>query len=127
MAHNPAIDWSLAARRDVEQFMHDEFHESLPSTPDRDALIGADRAAYVLHQTISYEYARPVRDLRQRLMVMPRDRHADQRVWSNASTFGRTATSGSGGGKIGSVTPSSTSACRPSTMDRIPHEGNPGP
>ena len=40
MAHNPSIiDWSSAARRDVEQFMHDEILESLPSVPDRDALI----------------------------------------------------------------------------------------
>ena len=74
----PTIDWSLAARRDVEQFMHDEFLGSLPSIPDRDALIRADRAIYLLHQTIAYEYARPVRDLRQRLMVMPRERHGDQ-------------------------------------------------
>ena len=79
MAHNPSIiDWSSAARRDVEQFMHDEFLESLPSVPDRDALIRADRAVYLLHQTIAYEYTRPVRDLRQRLMVMPRERHGDQ-------------------------------------------------
>ncbi len=48
------------------------------NVPDRDALIGADRATYVLHQTIAYEYAQPVRDLRQRLMVIPRERHGDQ-------------------------------------------------
>ena len=55
----PTIDWSLAARHDVEQFMHDEFLGSLPSIPDRDALIRADRAIYLLHQTIAYEYAAP--------------------------------------------------------------------
>ncbi len=59
--------------------MHDEVFESLPRSYDRNALIDADRATYVLHQTVSYEYAKPVRDLRQRLMVMPRQRHADQR------------------------------------------------
>ena len=79
MAHNPpTVDWSPAARRDVEQLMHDEFLESLPNVPDRDALVRADRAVYLLHQTIAYEYTRPVRDLRQRLMVMPRERHGDQ-------------------------------------------------
>jgi transglutaminase-like putative cysteine protease len=72
------VDWPLAARGEVEQLMHDEFPGSLPSVPDRDALIGADRAVYLLHQTIGYEYERPVRDLRQRLMVMPRERHGDQ-------------------------------------------------
>ncbi len=65
-------------RHDVEQFMHDEFLESVPNSYDIDALIGADRATYVIDQTVAYEYAMPVRDLRQRLMVVPRERHGDQ-------------------------------------------------
>jgi transglutaminase-like putative cysteine protease len=76
--NNPANQGSLADRRDVEQFMHDEFFESLPSSYDRDDLVGAARATYVLHQTVAYEYAGPVSDLRQRLMVTPRARHGDQ-------------------------------------------------
>ena len=69
---------SVARRHDVEQFMQDEFLESLTSSYDYDALIGADRGTYVLHQTVAYEYAAPVRNLRQRLMVMPQARHGDQ-------------------------------------------------
>jgi transglutaminase-like putative cysteine protease len=65
-------------RHDVEEFMHDEFLDSLPTSYDTDTLIGADRATYVIDQTIAYEYATPVRDLRQRLMVMPREFHGDQ-------------------------------------------------
>ena len=58
--------------------MHDEFLESLPTNYDTAALIGAERATYVIHQTIAYEYAVPVSDLRQRLMIMPREQHGDQ-------------------------------------------------
>jgi transglutaminase-like putative cysteine protease len=58
--------------------MHDEFLESLPNSYDTDALIAAARATYVIDQTVAYEYSVPVRDLRQRLMVMPRERHGDQ-------------------------------------------------
>jgi transglutaminase-like putative cysteine protease len=78
MGNNPNKHWFMAERHDVEQFMHDEFVESLPSSYDRDAVIAANRATYVLHQTVGYEYARPVHNLRQRLMVMPRERHGDQ-------------------------------------------------
>lgn len=65
-------------RHDVEQFLHDEFLESLPNSYDTDSLTGADRATYVIDQTVAYEYSAPVLDLRQRLMVMPRERHGDQ-------------------------------------------------
>lgn len=78
MGNNPIRGRSVAGRHDVEQFMHDEFLESLPNSYDSDALIGAHRATYVIHQTVAYEYALPVSDLRQRLMVMPRERHGDQ-------------------------------------------------
>ena len=78
MRDNPAGSQSVPDRHDVEQFMHDEFVESLPSSYDRDALIEAKRATYVIDQTVAYEYALPVHDLRQRLVVMPRERHGDQ-------------------------------------------------
>src|SRR5450756_2236713 len=37
------------------------------------------RSAYIIHQRISYRYDGPVRLLRQRLVVQPRERHGDQR------------------------------------------------
>ncbi|HWF58406.1 MAG TPA: transglutaminase family protein [Candidatus Dormibacteraeota bacterium] len=37
------------------------------------------RSAYVIHQRITYRYAGPVRRLRQRLVVQPREHHGDQR------------------------------------------------
>jgi transglutaminase-like putative cysteine protease len=70
---------SRAERRDVERFLHDEFFESLPTGYDGNALAGAARATYALRQTVAYDYTRPVRDLRQRLVVTPPERHADQR------------------------------------------------
>jgi transglutaminase-like putative cysteine protease len=78
MSNDSTTNGSAAGRHDVEQFMQDEFLESLTNSYDYDALIGADRATYVLHQTVAYEYAAPVRDLRQRLMVLPQARHGDQ-------------------------------------------------
>jgi transglutaminase-like putative cysteine protease len=36
------------------------------------------RGAFVIHQRITYRYDGPVRRLRQRLMVLPRERHGDQ-------------------------------------------------
>jgi transglutaminase-like putative cysteine protease len=38
------------------------------------------RTAYVIQQRISYRYEGPVRRLRQRLMVQPREHHGDQRL-----------------------------------------------
>ena len=78
MRNDSTSRWSLAGRHDVEQFMQDEFLESLPRSYDSDALRGAVRGTYVLHQTVTYEYATPVRELRQRLVVMPQARHGDQ-------------------------------------------------
>lgn len=56
---------------------------------DRDDLEGVDtsavdwtrvrRGAYAIHQRITYRYEGPVRLLRQRLVVQPRERHGDQR------------------------------------------------
>lgn len=37
------------------------------------------RSAYVIHQRINYQYEGPVRRLRQRLLVQPREHHGDQR------------------------------------------------
>ena len=37
------------------------------------------RSAYVIHQRITYRYEGPVRRLRQRLLVQPREQHGDQR------------------------------------------------
>lgn len=66
-------------RREVEALLHDERLDSLPADYDQAALLAAERAVYVLHQDVAYEYDRPVRDLRQRLMIVPRAQHGDQR------------------------------------------------
>ncbi len=63
----------------VEEFLHDEHLESLPNGYDRTALVEASAATYVIHQDVSYEYDKPVRDLRQRLVIVPRRNHGDQR------------------------------------------------
>jgi transglutaminase-like putative cysteine protease len=63
----------------VEEFLHDELLESLPSDYDRSALAQANAATYVIHQDVSYEYDKPVRDLRQQLVILPRKDHGDQR------------------------------------------------
>ena len=36
--------------------------------------------AYLIHQTFHYEYTGPIRDLRQRLVIIPPERHGDQRL-----------------------------------------------
>lgn len=66
-------------RRDVERFLHDELLEALPVHYDRDALLDARRAVYVIHQDVTYDYTKPVRDLQQRLVILPRSVHGDQR------------------------------------------------
>ena len=63
----------------VEEFLHDEHLESLPDDYDRSALARATAATYVIHQDVSYEYDKPVTDLRQRLVILPRRNHGDQR------------------------------------------------
>lgn len=79
MNSNEQTDPRGPTRRDVEQFMRDELLESLPATYDRSALLAATRAMYVINQTVAYDYSKPVGDLHQRLVVLPRRRHADQR------------------------------------------------
>ena len=37
------------------------------------------RTAYLVHQHLRYEYPAPIADLEQRLMILPRPRHGDQR------------------------------------------------
>jgi transglutaminase-like putative cysteine protease len=59
--------------------LHDEELESLASDYDRTALAQATSATYVVHQDVAYCYERPVSRLRQRLVVVPRARHGDQR------------------------------------------------
>jgi transglutaminase-like putative cysteine protease len=41
-------------------------------------LDGASRVTYVLQQSFRYEYDAPVRDVRQRLVIVPRSRHGNQ-------------------------------------------------
>jgi transglutaminase-like putative cysteine protease len=64
--------------KSVEQFLHDERLESLAVGYDRAALAKATAATYVIHQDVTYEYTKPVSDLRQRLVIIPRRRHGDQ-------------------------------------------------
>jgi transglutaminase-like putative cysteine protease len=47
----------------------------IDAEPERDA-----GPTYLVRQRFRYEYARPVRRLRHRLMVVPPDRHGDQRT-----------------------------------------------
>lgn len=47
--------------------------------PPRRDLESADRITYVLHQRFVYTYDAPVRDLDHRLVVVPPQRHGDQR------------------------------------------------
>ncbi len=64
--------------RGVEELLHDELLDSLPTDYDRDALMQAEHVTYIIHQVVSYEYTKPVKDLRQRLMILPRRLHGDQ-------------------------------------------------
>ena len=41
------------------------------------------RASYVIHQDFRYDYPGPIQNLHQRLMVVPPDWHADQRLITN--------------------------------------------
>jgi transglutaminase-like putative cysteine protease len=59
--------------------MHDESLEALSTDYDREALLAARSATYVLHQDIAYTYSCPIRSLSQRLVVVPKHRHHDQR------------------------------------------------
>lgn len=43
-------------------------------------LTAARRTAYLLHQSFRYEYPSPITDLHHRLIVVPPDRHGDQRL-----------------------------------------------
>jgi len=44
------------------------------------------RAVYEVHQRYTYSYTAPVSDISQRLMMIPRDRHGDQRLLSHQLT-----------------------------------------
>ncbi len=41
---------------------------------------GVRRTSYLVHQTLHYQYPGPIHDLRQRLVVIPADRHGGQRL-----------------------------------------------
>ena len=69
---------SAQRRLDVRAFLHDELLQTLPADYDRDGLVNATTATYVIHQDVSYTYSKPIRDLRQRLVVVPKRRHLDQ-------------------------------------------------
>ncbi|MCU1362123.1 MAG: transglutaminase protein, partial [Ilumatobacteraceae bacterium] len=63
----------------VDEFFQDERLESLALQFDRSELHAANTATYVIHQDVVYSYDAPVTDLRHRLVVVPRQRHGDQR------------------------------------------------
>src|SRR5687767_4205310 len=65
-------------RLDVRAFLHDELLQTLPADYDRDDLLAATTATYVIHQDVAYTYSKPIGDLRQRLVVVPKRRHLDQ-------------------------------------------------
>ncbi|MEO6125597.1 MAG: transglutaminase family protein [Ilumatobacteraceae bacterium] len=79
MGDGHTIETRRPARRGVARFLHDELLETLPAGYDRAALLDAERATYVISQSVTYTYDKPVRDLRQRLVLLPRRLHGDQR------------------------------------------------
>ncbi|HEV3169237.1 MAG TPA: transglutaminase family protein [Actinocrinis sp.] len=60
--------------------------DTLPRTPPRGEFEGADRLTYVLHQRFEYCYDAPIRDLNHRLVVVPPNRHGDQRLRRHSIT-----------------------------------------
>jgi transglutaminase-like putative cysteine protease len=79
----------------VTAFLHDELLDSLPTTCDNRALAAASSATYVIHQDVSYAYTGRIRNLRQRLVIVPRRHHGDQRRVAerfDVRTTGRHAT-----------------------------------
>ncbi|MFT3852490.1 MAG: transglutaminase family protein [Ilumatobacteraceae bacterium] len=60
----------------IVELLHEEL-DALPCGDDA-SLLSARAAVYVLDQIVSYEYTAPIRDARQRLMIVPRPRHGDQ-------------------------------------------------
>lgn len=61
------------------ELLHDERIDELPHECDQHDLARATSALYVVDVQLRYEYAQPVHALRQRLVVLPRARHGDQR------------------------------------------------
>ncbi|MGC4107305.1 MAG: transglutaminase family protein [Thermomicrobiales bacterium] len=55
---------------------------AIPAAPDAKGQVGASgpARAYLVHQHFHYTYGGPARDLRQRLVVIPPERHGDQRL-----------------------------------------------
>lgn len=63
---------------------HDDFEDQLASTggikADAVDWSAVRRSSYLIQQRIGYRYEGPVRQLRQRLVVQPREHHGDQRL-----------------------------------------------
>jgi transglutaminase-like putative cysteine protease len=64
----------------------DTFPRTPPQPLPRDGFQDADRLIYVLNQRFEYTYDAPVRDLNHRLVVMPPNRHGDQRLRRHSIT-----------------------------------------
>ena len=130
MAHNPTVEWSLPRRHDVEQFMHDEFFESLPlsSADVRPRRPDRCRSGHV----------RPPPDDRLRVRTArPRppptaDGHATRAPWRSTArdpTLRRSSARQPAGPQARRSfrqrsRPRARAGRRPD--DRVPHEGHPG-
>jgi len=62
----------------IEQLLHEDHLDSLATAEDV-SLMAASSAVYVLHQDLTYDYTGPIRDVRQRLLIVPKAEHGDQR------------------------------------------------
>ncbi len=81
----------------IEQLLHEDHLDSLPTAADV-SLKTARSAVYVLHQELTYEYTRPIRDVRQRLVIVPRAVHGDQRRIAHHVQVGPDEAAHAGGG-----------------------------
>ena len=61
----------------ITELLHEDRLEALPRGDDG-SLLSARACVYVLDQVVTYDYTAPIRDVRQRLMIVPRPRHGDQ-------------------------------------------------
>ncbi|MEO5899211.1 MAG: hypothetical protein ABIR68_03640, partial [Ilumatobacteraceae bacterium] len=58
----------------IEQLLHEDHLDSLAAADDV-SLTAASSAVYVLHQDVTYDYTGPIRDVRQRLLIVPKASH----------------------------------------------------
>ena len=61
----------------IAELLHEDRLDALPKGDDG-SLLSARTAVYVLDQVVTYDYTAPIRNVRQRLMIVPRPRHGDQ-------------------------------------------------